>query len=121
MIEQAIYGGQGTGGYQFLARSPGFRDEWLADAQQLCTGFGERPAGVACPLCTFARPLGSSHVAVVQAADQGIDDTGRPGILAFRLLILPTTLYRDLGGDPFFIADTYPPPWQARGSLPTLE
>jgi hypothetical protein len=121
VIEQAIYGSRGAGGYHFLARSPGFREEWLEEAERLCTGFGERPAGVACPEAVFARPLGTRHVAVVQVADQGVDDAGRPGALGFRLLILPKELYRDLGGDPFFISDSLPPPWLARGDLPALE
>jgi hypothetical protein len=121
VIEQAIYGSHGPGGYQFLARSPGFRDEWLAAAEGLCTGFGERPAGVACPGCVFAQPFAAGQVAVVQAADQGADDAGRPGALAFRLLILPRRLYEDLSGDPFHIAEQFPPPWAARGELPALE
>jgi hypothetical protein len=121
VIEQAIYGCQDASGYRFLGRSAGFRDEWLAEAERLCTGFGERPAGVACPACVFARPFGSRHVAVVQAADQGQDDAGRPGALGFRLLVLPRALYADLGGDPFSIADHFPPPWEARGELPALE
>jgi len=120
-IEQAIYGGQDAGGYRFLARSAGFREDWLAEAERLCTGFGERPAGIACPECLFARPFGRHHVAIVQAADQGHDDAGRPGALAFYLLILPRSLYLDLGGDPFFIAEQFPPPWQARGELPALD
>jgi hypothetical protein len=120
-IEQALYGGQDSGGYHFQGRSPGFRDDWLADAERLCTGFGERPVGVACPLAVFALPLNAGQVAVVQAADQGRDDTGRPGALAFRLLVLPRRLYADLGGDPFHIADQYPPPWEARGELPALD
>jgi hypothetical protein len=119
-IEQALYGGQGPGGYQFLARSPGFRDDWVPEAERLCTAFGDRPAGVSCPGCVFAQPLGREHVAVVQAADQGADDAGRPGALAFRLLVLPRPVYGDLGGDPFLIADRYPPSWQARGVLPSL-
>src|SRR3954466_528377 len=100
-IEQAVYGGHGQGGYRFLARSPGFLDDWLPEAERLCTGFGERPAGVSCPGCLSARPFGPGHVAVVKAADQGHDDAGRPGALGFRLLILPRPLYEDLGGDPF--------------------
>lgn len=120
MIEQAIYGGQDAGGYHFLARSADFSDDWMAEAERLCTGFGERPAGVACPPCVFARPFGRRHVAVVQAADQGQDDAGRPGALAFYLLILPRQLYLDFGGDPFFLAELFPPPWQARGELPPL-
>jgi hypothetical protein len=119
-IEQAIYGSKESGGYRFLARSPGFRDDWLPTAEQLCMGFGERPAGAVCPSCVFARPFDRRHVAVVQAADQGTDDSGRPGALGFHLLILPRSLYVELGGDPFFIAEQYPPPWQARSELPSL-
>jgi hypothetical protein len=121
VIDQAIYGSHGPGGYQFLARSPGFRDVWLSEAERLCTGFGERPAGVTCPGCVFARPFVGGRVAVVQAADQGTDDAGRPGALGFHLLIVPRRLYEDLGGDPFLIAERFPPPWPARGELPTLE
>ncbi len=120
MIEQAIYGSQDAGGYRFLARSPGFRDDWLAEAERLCTGFGERPAGVACPHCVFARPFHRHYVAIVQVADQGMDDAGRPGALGFYLLMLPRSHYVELGGDPFYIAEQFPPPWQTRGELPSL-
>ena len=120
LIEQAIYGGQDAGGYRFLARSTGFLDDWLAEAERLCTGFGERPAGITCPRGVFARPFGKKRVAVVQVADQGNDDAGRPGALAFRVLLLPQRLYGDLGADPFWIAEQLPPPWQARGELEAL-
>jgi hypothetical protein len=120
VIEQAIYSNAGGGGYRFTARSPGFADEWLAEAERLCTGFGERPAETACPACVFAQPFGPRRVAVVQAADQGRDDAGRPGALGFRLLVLPREAYFRLGGDPFHLADQFPPPWDAHDSLPTL-
>jgi hypothetical protein len=120
VIEQAVYGSEGAGGYRFLARSVGFRDDWVPAAQRLCTVFGERPAGVACPACVFAQPFGPQHVAVVQVADHGRDDAGRPGTLRFRLLIVPRKLYAALEGDPFLIADTYPSPEQADGLLPVL-
>src|SRR5262245_4443714 len=119
-IEQALYGGQGTGGYRFLARSSGFRDEWLPPAERLCIGFGDRPAGVACPSCVLAKPLDIGHVAIIQVADQGQDDAGRPGALGFRLMVIPRRSYADLGGDPFEIADRFPPPWHNRGDLPVL-
>jgi hypothetical protein len=120
LVEQAIYGSQDAAGYRFLARSPGFRDEWLPEAERLCMGFGERPAGIACPVCLFVQPFGRHHIAIVQVAEQGQDDTGRPGTLGFHLLVLPRTLYLDLGGDPFAIAENLPPPWRARGELPSL-
>jgi hypothetical protein len=120
VIEQAIHGVQAGGGRGWLARSPGFADDWLAEAEQLCAGFGERPPGVACPGCVFARPFGARDVAVVQVADQGGTD-GVPGPLGFRLLVLPRRLYAELGGDPFHLADQLPPPWNARGELPALE
>jgi hypothetical protein len=119
-IEQAIYGNPDAGGYRFLARSPGFLDDWLPEAQRLCTGFGERPAGLACPAALFAQPFGRHFVAIVQIADQGTDDAGRPGALAFHLLIIPRFAYRAFGGDPFQLAERCPPPWQARRELPAL-
>ncbi len=119
-IEHAVYAGHGAGGYRFLARSPGFLDEWLPEAERLCTGFGERPAGVKCPAAVFARPLGKKHVAVVQAADLGADDAGRPGALGFRLLVLPQDAYAFLGADPFALAERFPPSWEANGELPAL-
>jgi hypothetical protein len=118
-IEHALYGSQGPSGYQFLARSRGFLDDWLPDAERLFTAFGDRPAGVACPGAVFAQPFGRGHVAVVQAADQGTDDTGRPGALGFYLLVLPRDGYAALG-DPFAVADRFPPPWAARGELPQV-
>jgi hypothetical protein len=120
-IEQAIYSNAAGGGYRFLARSPGFVEEWLPEAERICTGFGERPAGVACPLSVFAQPFGLDRVAVVQAADQGSDDAGRPGALGFRLLVVPRRDYQTFLGDPFALADRFPPPWQTRDDLPTLE
>lgn len=121
MIEQALYGTEGPGGYHFLARSPDFRDEWLPEAERLCAGFGE--GQIAGPLtgCVFALPFAGRNVAVVQVAGLGKDDTGRPGALGFRLLILPVGGYEQIGGDPFQVADAFPPPWQERGTLPTLE
>jgi hypothetical protein len=119
-LEQALYGSRDAGGYRFLARSPGFREEWLGPAQRLCAGFGERPADVACPAAVFAQPLDADRVAVVQVADQGTDDAGRPGALAFRLLVLSHEAYEFLGGDPFALAERLPPPWQASGELPAL-
>ena len=121
MIEQAIYGSAGAGGYRFLARSPGFPESWLAEAQRLCAGFGERPAGVACPASVFAQPFGKGHVAVVQVADLGTDDAGRPGALGFHLLVMPRPFYRQRLGDPFRVAERFPPPWHVRGELPALE
>ncbi len=120
MIEQALFVRQDADGHRVLARSPGFRDEWMVEAERLCTGFGERPVGVACPECVYAQPFGRHHVAIVQAADQGVDDTGQPSALGFYLLILPRSLYGELGGDPFYIAEQFPPPWEARGELPSL-
>ncbi len=120
LIEQALYGFQPARGYRFLARSPGFAEEWLPVAEQLCAGFGERPRGVACPACLFVQPFGKHHIAVVQVADQGTGDGGQPSGLAFHFLILARSDYNRLGGDPFLIADKFPAPWTARRELPSL-
>src|SRR5262245_34686078 len=115
-IEQAIYGNPDSTGYQLLARSPGFQDEWLSECHRLCSSFGEPPAGISCPPCVFAQPVGKRHVAVVQAAGGA---TGS-GAMAFHLLILPRSHYLDVGGDPFVLAERFPPDWRARGALPPL-
>src|SRR5205809_6571201 len=39
---------------------------------------------------------------------QGADDAGRPGALAFRLLIIPHDAYSWLMGDPFEVAERFP-------------
>jgi len=97
-------------GARVVARSDGFDD---AEAERIVVLFGSRPAGVACPLAHFACPFGRSSVAVVRVAD-------RPdGGLGFRFLVLARDLYRHLG-DPFAIADRYPPDGSETGPLPGL-
>jgi hypothetical protein len=119
-IEQAIYGRQESGGQAVLARSPGFSPNWLQEAERLCVDFGERIDTLTCGGAVFAQPFGKQHVAIVQAADQGLDATGRPGPLGFRILVLTRSAYHGLGGDPFVIADNFPPYWNVRGDLPVL-
>jgi hypothetical protein len=97
-------------GVRVVARSDEFDP---AEAERIAVLFGQRPAGVVCPAAHFACPFGRSHVAVVQVVDQP------DGSLGFRFLVLARDLYRHLG-DPFAVADRYPPDWPARGSLPTL-
>jgi hypothetical protein len=108
------------GVFHLLARSPGFLDEWQGETERLCAGFGERPAGVACPGCVFARPFGKAHVAVVRAADQGPEGEGRPGPLSFHVVVLPADLYGPLGGDPFYLAERMASPWTSRETLTPL-
>ena len=85
------------------------------EAERIAVLFGRRPAGVACPLAHFACPFGKSHVAVVRVEDR----PGSGDVLAFRFLVLARELYQHLG-DPFAIADRYPPDWNATGTLPLL-
>jgi hypothetical protein len=119
VIEQAILL-RASGGGRLVARSPGFLDDWQAEAGRLAAGLGDRPGGVACPAAVFAQPLGKEHVAVVQVADQGSDEAGRPAALGFHFLAVPRQAYERLWGDPFALADRVKPAWQARGSLPAL-
>jgi hypothetical protein len=119
-IAQALYLREGTQTPRLLARSPDFRDDWLPEAERLTVGFGERPAEVLCPRAVFARPLGKDQVIIVQAADQARENPERPVILGFHLLVVPRLAYTQLLGDPFLVADRYPPNWSARGELPGL-
>jgi hypothetical protein len=89
-------------------------DEFDApEAERIAVLFGPRPAALACPVAHFACPFGSKHVAVVRVED-------RPGgRLGFRFLVMARDLYRHLG-DPFAVADRYPPDWTATGRLADL-
>jgi hypothetical protein len=100
-------------GVRVAAQSDGFD---AAEAERVVVLFGERPAGVTCPLAHFACPFGRGHVAVVQVADR----PGPESPLGFRFLVLGHDLYRHLG-DPFAVADRFRPPWDGIGSLPVLE
>ena len=117
MIEQALFAAK-DGGFTCLARSPGFGDEWVTAAEQLCVGYGPRPEAVACPGGLFALKFERGFVTVVQVTGQGKDGFGP---LAFRFLVLPQSLYADLHGDLFRIADAFPPTWGANGSLSSLD
>jgi hypothetical protein len=114
-VEQALYHRPDGGACTRVAQSLAFREEWHADLESLAVGFGERPAGVKCPTAVLARPLGNDAVAVAHVADQ----PGGSG-LAFHFLILPRGPYTRYIGDPFRVAERFPPDWQARGQLASL-
>jgi hypothetical protein len=119
-IEQAVYHRKPGAAPTLHARSPDFADEWLSAVADLLTGFGERPFGVACPSAVFARPLGEGHVAVVQVADLQSAEPGQLAPLGFRVLVLPRAAYQRYLGDPFAVADRFPPSWQVAGALEPL-
>jgi hypothetical protein len=96
------------------ARSPGFDAAWEPEFLRLAAAFGSPPPGEYLPTCVFARPLARGRVAVVQAAAEG-----SPPQLRFHCLAVPADLYAVIG-DPFLIAERFPPPWQERVALPTL-
>jgi hypothetical protein len=109
-IQQAVVLSDARG-VRVVAQSDGFD---TPEAERVAVLFGLPPDGVACPVAHFACPFGAKHVAVVRVED-------RPGeALGFRFLVLGRALYRYLG-DPFAIADRYPPNWNATGHLADLE
>ena len=112
-IAQALLNTRPTGP-SVVARSGNFLPEWDVVTTHMCERFGHRSPGVHCQDALFAYPLLGSHVAVVQVTEQG--DTE----LSFRVLVLHRKVY-DALGDPFVIADRYPPNWAARGDLASLE
>jgi hypothetical protein len=107
-----------TAGPKVVARSDDFPFGWEEAARTAAVRFGPRPPGVACPAALFACPVGRGHVAIVQVADQPSALPDPP--LGFRFLVLTCKLYEALG-DPFAVADRFPPNWSAKETLPTLE
>lgn len=101
--EQAVYGSFPfwDRGYAILARSPGCRDEWLADLKAACQRYGERPPHAAEAGGLMALRLPSGPWAIIRPSPQGCDDRGRPGALAFHALFLSGSDYRKAGAFPF--------------------
>src|SRR3954466_11732952 len=79
-FEQAVYGSFPfwDKGYAILARSPGCRDEWLADLKAACQRYGERPPHAAEAGGLMALRLPSGPWAIIRPSPQGSDDRGRP-------------------------------------------
>lgn len=122
VIEQALFRREhefASGAPELMARSPGFADEWRADAERLILGFGQRSGGITCPLAIFAKPLNEERVAVVRVADQQAGPSGWPA-LAFHVLACTRTDYENYLGDPFAIAEQATVNWTSRGELPAL-
>lgn len=109
-IQQAVLMADARG-VRILAQTEDFD---APEAERIAVLFGPRPEGVMCPRAHFACPFGKKHVAVVRVED-------RPNAyLGFRFLVLARELYKYLG-DPFAIADRYPPDWNATGRLADLQ
>ncbi|HYV38438.1 MAG TPA: hypothetical protein VE988_22330 [Gemmataceae bacterium] len=118
-IQQALYLRPSGDHPRVLARSNGFIDVWQGDIEQILLDFGDRPIGIICPAALFAQPLGKDQVVIVQVTDQPATDG--PPYLRFHVLVVPLAAYRKFLGDPFAVAERFPPPWQRTGSeLPEL-
>jgi hypothetical protein len=117
--EQAVYGSFPfwDKGYATLARSPGCRDEWLADLKAACQRYGERPPHAAEAGGLMALRLPSGPWAIIRPSPQGSDDRGRPGALAFHALFLSGSDYRKAGAFPFEFATSLRADWTPDTSL----
>lgn len=119
-VEQATLALYGPSDVRWLARSPGFQDDWRPRAEELCRGFGARPADWRCPEAIFVQPLDKRRRAVVRASDLGATDDQPPVAIGFHLLIVNEADYRATGGDAFGLAAAAAPVWDRRGDLPVL-
>lgn len=116
-IEQVVLV-SGRSGPAVVAKTEDFPAVWEEAALVAANRWSNRPPGIACPPAIWALPLGKSHVAVVQIADRPGSDAADPP-LGFRFLVMARKLY-DALGDPFAIADRFPPDWTRTGTLPKL-
>jgi hypothetical protein len=119
-LPHALVAVHGPQDLRWLGQSAEFQDEWRPLLEDMCRRFGDRPAGVRCPLAIFAQPLGAKHVVVAQAADQGTESDQPPHALGFHFLVFKQAEYADLGGDPFTLAAAVPVNWRQRSVLPSL-
>src|SRR2546422_828951 len=98
VLEQALFHRPDRETPRVVARSAAFEAAWIADAQQLIYGFGERKGGMRCPLTVFAKPIGAKHVAVARVKDAG------PG-LHFHFLVVERKTYEGWIRDPFMLVE----------------
>lgn len=116
-LEQALYLRPDRQTPTLVARSPGFDDAWLGEAERMALGFGDRTHGLSCPLTVFALPIGPKHVAVVRVVDA---NAGFPIGLRFHFLVVERKIY-ELGiRDPFHLSEKIEPAWDAKDPMPTL-
>jgi hypothetical protein len=116
-LEQALFQCPDREAPRLVARSPGFDDDWLPEAERLVLGFGPRRGGRHCPLAVFAKPISRKHVAVVRVMDE---NPGFPIGLRFHLLVVERKAYEAWIRDPFLLAHKFEPAWDAKDSLPAL-
>src|ERR1700722_3315950 len=114
-FEQALYQRPDRESPRLLARSPGFDNAWLPDAEQLVLGFGDRPHGRRCPLTVFGQPLTKAHIAIVRVVEEK-DFAG----LLFHFLVFERKRYEGWIPDPFLLAEKIEPTWDAKDALPAL-
>jgi hypothetical protein len=114
-FEQAVYGSFPfwDRGYAVLAQSPGCRPEWVSELRAACQRYGERPAGAAEAGGLFALRLAAGPWMIVRPSEQGRDDQGRPGALAFHALFVSPADYRRADYDPFRFAPALGAVWTA--------
>src|SRR5262245_29399162 len=103
--EQAVYGSFPfwDRGYATWAHSPGCRPEWLDWLGATCPRIGPPPPGESTGGLCALRPDRETW-AIIGTYDQGTDDRGRPGAVAFHALFLSARDHRELDGDPFRLA-----------------
>lgn len=117
-LEQALFVRPDGAAARLVKRSPGFLESWLAEAEALAHGFGEKPSSAfRCPpLMVFAKPIRNSHVAVVRVRD---DHGGASPGLRFHFLIVDRNNYESWIRDPFILAAKVEPTWDT-AELPAI-
>ena len=113
-VQQALYHRQGDESPRLQARSAEFADDWLAEAERIVVGFGNRAGGLASSVAVFALPLTAKHVAIVRAAHSA--NSG----LAFHFLVLERGGYERHAGDPFAVVRRLPATFEAHADMPVL-
>ena len=118
-LEQALFHRPNREAPMLVGRSSGFTGAWIAEAESLIYGFGDRPGIMPCPLTVFAKPIGPKHVAVVRVIDEVTG--GLPVALRFHFLVVPLASYEAWIRDPFMLAEKVAPTWDASMPLPQAQ
>ena len=92
------------GGYALLGRSLRCREAWVEAFVEACRRFGEPTRDAEVDGALLCRRLPGGPWMIVGVSDQGTDDRGRPGALAFHAFFLRDRAFHKMGYDPFVVA-----------------
>lgn len=106
LIEHVLYRQSTADNLTAVAHSAGITEEIQQQLSKICSAFADPPSEWTDTPALLVCPVRKKNVAILQAL---------PG--QFYFLVLPLSVYREQGGDPFQLIEQLPAQWELQGEL----